>query len=425
MRYRLFISFFITISWLVAGCAGGVDMCSVEEVDETTSRIYCPDGTQAFISHGRDGTDGVSCTVGVNEDGLKQITCDDGTTVVVEDGVDGIDGIDGEDGASCSVVDNGNGTHTITCEDGTTTTVRDGEDGTQCTVVDNPDGTYTISCDDGTSATIRDGEDGINGADGAPGTNGADGSSCTVTDNGDDTYTLSCENGTSVTFSDGQDGAPGAPGAAGTQCTVGQNSDGSATLSCDDGSSVVITNGEDGADGADGSSCEVSMIATGWYQLICSDGGEAIFSSESCSVTDNGNGTANISCTDGSFANGVTVGDAGDPLVDLEVTSFELSVNGDEVTATVVITNLGPGTAVPSLWLEYFPDRADAPEVGQLGSPFQFVTVPLRPGEIFVSTRTWTRSPGSYQAWAVIDPRNNEDPDLGNNVFGPVPYTVP
>ncbi|MFO0551546.1 MAG: OmcA/MtrC family decaheme c-type cytochrome [Polyangiaceae bacterium] len=109
---------------------------------------------------GKDGADGVSCTVTDNGDGTSTIACDDGTNVVVKNGTDGTDGNNGTDGTSCTVTDNNDGTKTVSCDDGTSVTVTDGGN---CTVTNNGNGSYTITCADGTTVTLFDGSDGTNG----------------------------------------------------------------------------------------------------------------------------------------------------------------------------------------------------------------------------------------------------------------------
>ena len=47
-------------------------------------------------------------------------------------------------------------------------------------------------------------------------------------------------------------GCEGPAGLNGSNCTVADNGDGTATITCEDGSSVTVNNGADGADGADG-----------------------------------------------------------------------------------------------------------------------------------------------------------------------------
>ncbi|MCA9597942.1 MAG: hypothetical protein KC776_31740 [Myxococcales bacterium] len=80
------------------------------------------------------------------------------------------------------------------------------------------------------------------------------------------------------------DGAPGkagpaGDGSAGTSCTVSDNGDGTATISCDDGTSVTVANGVNGDAGS------------------------------GCTVTDNNDGTKTIKCDDGTSVT-VTDGDA-------------------------------------------------------------------------------------------------------------------
>jgi hypothetical protein len=75
------------------------------------------------------------------------------------------------------------------------------------------------------------------------GLDGADGDVCTVTPSGDD-FILDCPT-TQVIIHNGQDGADGAPGqdgqdgADGQTCSVSDNGDGSCTLSCSDGTLAV------------------------------------------------------------------------------------------------------------------------------------------------------------------------------------------
>jgi len=169
---------------------------------------------------------------------------------------------------------------------------------------------------------------------GCSGDQGPSGSSCTVSDNGDGTKTISCEDGTSVTISDGvdgqngqdgQDGADGQDGTdgqdgengqAGTSCSVSDNGDGTKTISCSDGTSVTVSDGADGQDGQ-----------------IGRDGqdGENGQAGTSCSVSDNGDGTKTISCSDGTS---VTVSDG---------TNGQNGENGQAGTSCSVSDN-GDGT---------------------------------------------------------------------------------
>lgn len=57
---------------------------------------------------------------------------------------------------------------------------------------------------------------------------------------------------TACAGSDGKNGAAGSDGADGSSCHVEDNHDGTATISCDDGSEATVSNGMDGEPGKDG-----------------------------------------------------------------------------------------------------------------------------------------------------------------------------
>jgi OmcA/MtrC family decaheme c-type cytochrome len=77
----------------------------------------------------------------------------------------------------------------------------------------------------------------------------------------------------------GENGAAGQAGAAGTSCTVTDNGDGTATISCTDGTTATVENGTDGQNGANG--------ANG------SNG-------QSCTLVTNPDNTRTLTCGDGS-----------------------------------------------------------------------------------------------------------------------------
>jgi hypothetical protein len=94
--------------------------------------------------------------------------------------------------------------------------------------------------------------------------NGCAGDSCTVLNNADGTATIRCEDGTSATIAngmdgmdgtagmDGMDGMNGMNGMDGTSCSVTDNGDGTKTISCTDGTMVIVSDGADGMDGIPG-----------------------------------------------------------------------------------------------------------------------------------------------------------------------------
>ena len=186
-----------------------------------------------------------------------------------------------------------------------------------CTVTPDDAGGYLLACADGTSVLISDGADG---------TDGAAGSSCSATDNGDAPLTVACDDGSSVVIRDGADAEP---------CAV-ESVEGGSKFTCPDGTSVFIadgvdgTDGTDGTDGADGSSCTVVSNEDGSATITCEDGTTATVApgtdgtdgvdgvdGSSCSLTDNEDGTYTLTCEDGTEIT-LQDGAAGEPGADGE-----------------------------------------------------------------------------------------------------------
>jgi hypothetical protein len=70
----------------------------------------------------------------------------------------------------------------------------------------------------------------------------------------------------------GDAGDDGTAGAAGTSCTVTQNGNGTATISCADGTTATVANGTNGQNGLDGTSCTVKDNGNGTKTITCADG---------------------------------------------------------------------------------------------------------------------------------------------------------
>jgi OmcA/MtrC family decaheme c-type cytochrome len=91
--------------------------------------------------------------------------------------------------------------------------------------------------------------------------------------------------------------ACGSAGEDGTSCTVTDNGDGTSTISCTDGTSTTVGNGEDGL------SCTVTDNGDGTSTIACEDGTTVTISDGqsggSCTIVDNGDGTRTITCDDG------------------------------------------------------------------------------------------------------------------------------
>ena len=298
----------------------------------------------------------------------------------------------------------------IDCPDGSTAEVphaddgEDGEDGASCSVSDNEDGTSTISCEDGTEVIVEDGQDGQDGEDGEDGADGEDGSSCSVEDNGNGTYELTCDDGTSVTISDGQDGQDGEDGEDG-----------------EDGA-----DGADGEDGEDGSSCTISDLGPGFYELTCDDGTAVTFSDgqdgddgSSCTIVNNMDGTATLECPDGTSASFNIDG------TDLTASEVDITVDGDTIDWSVTVLNQGPEDTDVSFNVDMFLDQDDAPEFGDSGDYSGTIDGIDGWEEKTVSGSIDGAEDGPYSSWVVIDTDEAVDEsNIDNNIVGPYEFAV-
>jgi ELWxxDGT repeat protein len=83
-------------------------------------------------------------------------------------------------------------------------------------------------------------------------------------------------------------------------CTIADNGDGSATITCKNGTVITLK---------DGTRCTVADTAPGTHTLSCDDGTSAVIldgedgqDGRSCTVIDNANGTKTVACDDGTSA---------------------------------------------------------------------------------------------------------------------------
>ena len=105
-------------------------------------------------------------------------------------------------------------------------------------------------------------------------------------------------------------GTAGPDGTDGNSCTVVDNQDGTATIVCTDGSEELISSGARGEDGAAGDDGSVGPKGLPGANGLNGENGK---DGRDCSVEANGDGTATISCTDGSSTTiGVDVDDSQD-----------------------------------------------------------------------------------------------------------------
>ncbi len=85
-------------------------------------------------------------------------------------------------------------------------------------------------------------------------------------------------------------GCKGDAGSDGTSCTVTDNGDGTATIECEDGTTVTVT---DGSDGEDGASCTIVDNGDGTKTITCDDGTVIVTDGEDGQDGDNGNNGQN------------------------------------------------------------------------------------------------------------------------------------
>lgn len=214
-------------------------------------------------------------------------------------------------------------------------------------------------------------------------------------------------------------------------CTVATN-DGVKMLECPDGTSVVIE---------DGTSCTVQDNQDGTHTISCEDGTEAVISdgggsADSCTVVDNENGTATVTCPDGTEqtfdisgedSNDVNGGDA--DAAEIEILSFDVTVDGDVVTFDVEFRNNGPADIVfdegedsGGVFVDFFRDESQAPSLGDFGDVEGWVDVLDAGATTVVTEEVSGVNSGTFDAWVSIAGHN--EPKIAGDIAGPVSYTV-
>jgi len=243
------------------------DDCAVEQV-EGGAQICCGEAPDECVTvyNGADGADGASCTVSDNEDGSHTVTCGETSTTLGG----GLDCYDLNGNHRKDFCDPNGLAEFGSCEAfleycatgepllDVTAKRRD----VSLKVVDAVRMSSAFNCGftedangdgaiDAYDCQGSDGSDGANGTNGGNGSNGSNGTSCTITNTATGAV-IRCGDGTEVAILDGQDGTDGTDGANGTDgtdgqdgadglpCSVADNGDGTATISCADGTSATI-----------------------------------------------------------------------------------------------------------------------------------------------------------------------------------------
>ena len=294
---------------------------------ETGLEITCNNESYGFLKTSSAGVYGSCGAEALRDDSGFKLVCGGDSVGVVYNGKAGRNGVNGDNGLNGQNGENGTSCEAKKVESGFELFCGEKKvglipNGHSCTV-SKTDGASVISCEDGTEATV------LNGINGKNGTNGINGTSCTTSSlkssdlNG--TYaTITCGT-TTVKIYDGAKGEQGEQGEPGENCTVSKNTTtGVTTITCGDDVAKVY-DGENGAAGKNGDNCSIADNGDGTATITCGTGtsattytvkdgaagenGAAGKNGDNCSIADNGDGTATITCGTGTSATEYVVND--------------------------------------------------------------------------------------------------------------------
>ena len=294
---------------------------------ETGLEITCNNESYGFLKTSSAGVYGSCGAEALRDDSGFKLVCGGDSVGVVYNGKAGRNGVNGDNGLNGQNGENGTSCEAKKVESGFELFCGEKKvglipNGHSCTV-SKTDGASVISCEDGTEATV------LNGINGKNGTNGINGTSCTTSSlkssdlNG--TYaTITCGT-TTVKIYDGAKGEQGEQGEPGENCTVSKNTTtGVTTITCGDDVAKVY-DGENGAAGKNGDNCSIEDNGDGTATITCGTGtsattytvkdgaagenGAAGKNGDNCSIADNGDGTATITCGTGTSATEYVVND--------------------------------------------------------------------------------------------------------------------
>ena len=288
---------------------------------ETGLEITCNNESYGFLKTSSAGVYGSCGAEALRDDSGFKLVCGGDSVGVVYNGKAGRNGVNGDNGLNGQNGENGTSCEAKKVESGFELFCGEKKvglipNGHSCTV-SKTDGASVISCEDGTEATV------LNGINGKNGTNGINGTSCTTSSlksidiDGGVYSTVTCGT-TTVKIYDGAKGEQGEQGEPGENCTVSKNTTtGVTTITCGDDVAKVY-DGENGAAGKNGDNCSIEDNGDGTATITCGTGtsattytvkdgaagenGAAGKNGDNCSIADNGDGTATITCGTGDDA---------------------------------------------------------------------------------------------------------------------------
>ena len=289
---------------------------------ETGLEITCNNESYGFLKTSSGGVYGSCGAEALRDDSGFKLVCGGDSVGVVYNGKAGRNGVNGDNGLNGQNGENGTSCEAKKVESGFELFCGEKKvglipNGHSCTV-SKTDGASVISCEDGTEATV------LNGINGKNGTNGINGTSCTTSSlksidiDGGVYSTITCGT-TTVKIYDGAKGEQGEQGEPGENCTVSKNTTtGVTTITCGDDVAKVY-DGENGAAGKNGDNCSIEDNGDGTATITCGTGagastyivkdGAAGANGDNCSIEDNGDGTATITCGTGASASTYIVKD--------------------------------------------------------------------------------------------------------------------
>lgn len=140
--------------------------------------------------------------------------------------------------------------------------------------------------------------------------------------------------------------AAGCGGEEAASCTVEDNGDGSATIRCPDGTSTTIGPDQD-------TSCTIDDNGDGTSTITCDDGTTVVVGEDkSCTIAENDDGSSTITCDDGTTVvvdgddESCTVADNGDGTATISCDDGSMVTVGDDDSCTIEDNGNGTSTIV-------------------------------------------------------------------------------
>lgn len=217
------------------------------------------------------------------------------------------------------------------------------------------------------------------------------------------------------------------------QCEVDEGVN-STIIYCPDGSTAEIPHGEDGQDGQDGDSCTIVDNDDGTATITCDDGSEVVVETagDEFNNGDDDNNDEDEDDNDGGEDNGDNGDDnnddesnddqGDDESIEFAIHDVEVTVDDNFVAFDFEVTNEGEEDA-ELFYVDAFVHEDDAPSPGDVGEGAVEFDEGLQAGATASAGLTLLQpDEGTFDGWLVVDPWDNDDAEA--DVAGPFEYTV-